>query len=391
MVADGAAEPADLAGAGTEAGSRRVTAASLVRMVVALGLPDADPYPVVAALARQCAELATFGTPGDLRPVEVPDAAGRLLYNGVAVTTALAHAHHDLVAVPVLTRLVLRMFDLGRVTAVPGEHLRVAVREPRLEPGDWRRRQWEQAREDLTETQFDAFAGLLRDDVRLGAERFVSVPLPGTDGEPGEDGHRPPTVFVSYAHDSPAHKDQVRRFAELLRDSGAEVVLDQWVPPGRQDWGTWAVRAIVRCDFTIVIASPDYKRAADDLDDSLRNPGVQSEAAVIRDELHGDRPRWKRKLLPVVLPGHTKAEIPYFLQPHSADRYHVGSLDADGIADLMAVLTAGHADRITPPAGAPLPDDDEVSQVSGTTRMTAYNYGTGRVFQAGRDQHITGA
>ncbi|MEV6907048.1 toll/interleukin-1 receptor domain-containing protein [Amycolatopsis sp. NPDC051071] len=207
---------------------------------------------------------------------------------------------------------------------------------------------------------------------------------------------RQPTVFISYAHDSPAHKDQVRRFAELLRDGGVEVVLDQWVPPGRQDWGTWAVRAIVRCDFTIIIASPGYKRAADDLDDSRLNLGAQSEAAVIRDELHGDRPQWKRRLLPVVLPGYTKAEIPYFMQPHSADRYHVDSFDARGISSLMAALNAGsglgkrsfEADTercLAPHAGgiSGVPDT--------TTTMTATDSGSGRTFQTGNDQHITGA
>jgi hypothetical protein len=373
-VADRATMPADLAGTDVDWETWRVTTASLVRMVMALGLPDADPRPVVAALSRQLPTVEPFDVQEVVRPVEVPASVGRLLYNGVAVTAALGQAHRDLVAVPVLTRLVLRMFDIDQVTITPGQHLRVAVRDSHLPDRGWRRRQFEQASDELTQAQFDTVAGQLIDDTEAAngqaSQRFVLVPLPQADEPLEEDPARPTTVFISYAHDSPAHKDQVRRLAELLRDSGVEVVLDQWVPPGRQDWGTWAIRAIVRCDFTIII-----------------------------DELHGDRPRWKRKLLPVVLPGHTKAEIPYFMQPHSADRYHVESLDAKGISDLMAALNAGTgpADPSFVPA-APAGEGElaagtgEVPRPAGTTTMTATSSGRdGRIFQAGRDQHITGA
>jgi hypothetical protein len=132
----------------------------------------------------------------------------------------------------------------------------------------------------------------------------------------------------------------VSLLAELLTRKNFSVIIDQLATAHRKDWGTWAPKAIVTSDFTLMIASPDYKKAADGFDDSTRNRGVQSEAAVIRDQLHGDRSRWERKLLPVLLPGHAVEEIPYFMQPYSADWYRIKELTDEGIEDLLNVLTA---------------------------------------------------
>jgi hypothetical protein len=109
----------------------------------------------------------------------------------------------------------------------------------------------------------------------------------------------------------------------------------------------------VRSDFTLMIASPDYKNAADDFDDSERNPGVQSEAAIIRDLLHGNRAHWKRKLLPILLPGHDKSEIPYFMQPNSADWYRIDELSASGIQEIVDVLMPTLSAPVPQPPGTP--------------------------------------
>jgi hypothetical protein len=46
-----------------------------------------------------------------------------------------------------------------------------------------------------------------------------------------------PRVFISYAHDSPEHKDQVLRFATFLRArAGLDVHFDQWYENERRDW-----------------------------------------------------------------------------------------------------------------------------------------------------------
>lgn len=37
-----------------------------------------------------------------------------------------------------------------------------------------------------------------------------------------------PTVFISYSHDSEAHKAGILRFATDLRNNGVDATLDQW-------------------------------------------------------------------------------------------------------------------------------------------------------------------
>ena len=37
-----------------------------------------------------------------------------------------------------------------------------------------------------------------------------------------------PTVFISYSHDSPAHKQWVSELGAKLRQNGVDAVLDQW-------------------------------------------------------------------------------------------------------------------------------------------------------------------
>jgi hypothetical protein len=44
-----------------------------------------------------------------------------------------------------------------------------------------------------------------------------------------------PKVFISYSHDTPAHKDWVRGLAGDLRSKGIDAVLDQWDLSAGQD------------------------------------------------------------------------------------------------------------------------------------------------------------
>jgi hypothetical protein len=148
-----------------------------------------------------------------------------------------------------------------------------------------------------------------------------------------------PKVFVSYTHDDESHRDAVLAFATFLTGQGIDVVLDRWTSGQRQDWQAWATAAMTDSDYVVVVASPGYRRMGDGNGPNDRNLGGQSEAALLRDLLQGDRRTWTEKILPVLLPGHGIGEIPLFLQPHAADRYAVESLTVSGAEDLIRVLT----------------------------------------------------
>lgn len=183
-------------------------------------------------------------------------------------------------------------------------------------------------------------------------------------------------VFVSYAHESATHQEQVLALATLLRDSGLETVLDVWASSTRQDWYSWAIREMTDADFVVVVASGRYRSFGDGHGPSAENRGVQSEAALLRELIYGDRQTWLPKALPVLLPGHGVDEIPLFLQPHTGSRYEVTAFTEAGAGELLRVIRhePGSPDPAAPPP-APPPEGGVVNQITGTV--------TGKVVQAG--------
>jgi hypothetical protein len=162
----------------------------------------------------------------------------------------------------------------------------------------------------------------------------------------------PKKAFVSYAHESAEHKNQVLAFATLLRQNGVEAVLDLWAADARIDWYAWALKEMTEADYVVVVASGKYRHVGDGSGPSNEHRGVQSEAALLRDLLWGDRATWLAKILPVLLPGHDLREIPLFLQPSTASRYEVTSFTREGIEDLLRVIL-GQPGHIPPLVGEP--------------------------------------
>jgi nucleoside phosphorylase len=126
------------------------------------------------------------------------------------------------------------------------------------------------------------------------------------------DGPRPPRVFISYAHedDNGAHAQQVRSLGQVLRAEGIDVRLDHIDAEVSRDWTTWMRQEIETADVILVIASPAYKRQAE-ADTSV---GVAYEARLLRNELAHAPDDWINRVLPVVLPGSTREDLPAFLR-----------------------------------------------------------------------------
>jgi hypothetical protein len=159
-------------------------------------------------------------------------------------------------------------------------------------------------------------------------------------GAPRHVAPRVPRVFVSYTHDDAKHTEAVRVFSEFLAvDCGLDVHLDRWDLDQPRDWYLWAIDQITKADFVVVIASRMCKLAGDGQMPNDRHLGIQTELSLLRELLHSDRATWRRKLLPVVLPGRSATEIPLFLQPQTADHYRVTGMTAAGAEDLLRVIT----------------------------------------------------
>lgn len=147
-----------------------------------------------------------------------------------------------------------------------------------------------------------------------------------TDGEALAPA-RPTRVFISYANDSAEHADAVRSLWLLLRASGVDAKLDLPAAEERQDWPEWMRLQIRDADFVLVIASPEYRRRAENEAPAGEGRGVQFEAALLRHEVYRDRAAAFKRFLPVLLPGQSVDGIPTFLV-HPLDRRRPSELPA---------------------------------------------------------------
>ena len=163
-----------------------------------------------------------------------------------------------------------------------------------------------------------------------------------------------PKVFISYAHDSVAHQDQVLAFATFLHDMGIRAVLDTWATNSRQDWYAWMIEQITEADYVLVVASPRYRSNGDGIGPQEQHRGIQSEAALMRELVYSNRTRRLPTILPVLLPGHGIDEIPLFLQPYSATRFQISDFTESGAEELLRVILR-RPRHIEPPVAAQPP------------------------------------
>lgn len=167
------------------------------------------------------------------------------------------------------------------------------------------------------------------------------------------------TVFFSYAHESSngdrKHQDAVLKLAKLTHNAGINVRLDQWQLAERKEWDRWVREQINNSDFTLVIASPAYRKVSDAKVTADANRGLQAEEATLREHLYSDRAKWFKKILPVVLPGRSTSEIPLFLQPNSGDHYKIETLDQEGVKSLLRALKGIEKRQPPPTAAIPSP------------------------------------
>jgi hypothetical protein len=174
---------------------------------------------------------------------------------------------------------------------------------------------------------------------------------------------RPVRAFISYAKESPDHIDAVREFWRLLRGAGVDARVDLLTAERRMvDWPAWMSREIAEAEYVLVIASPEYKRAADGKCDAHERRGVQWEVRRLVERLYKNQVDEASRYLPVLLPGRTIDDIPDFLYPYSGTHYPIDELTEAGVEEVLRVLSnqpweteppLGPPRRLRPPRPAP--------------------------------------
>ncbi len=116
---------------------------------------------------------------------------------------------------------------------------------------------------------------------------------------------KPPRIFISYSHDSAAHKEWVLNFATTLRNRGIDAVLDQWdLKPG-DDLPHFMETELARSDFAIMVCTEHYVDKA-----NTGEGGVGYEKMIMTSSLLQKID--SNKIIPIVRDS-SKSKLPTFL------------------------------------------------------------------------------
>jgi hypothetical protein len=154
-------------------------------------------------------------------------------------------------------------------------------------------------------------------------------------------------AFISYAWDDAAHVEMVRRFRDFLRDEcGIDARLDLSAGERPQDWPAWIQKQIRKSDYILVAVSSAYKRRADDRAAVDEGRGVRWESRLLRELCYANHKVGLAKVLPIVLPGQSSADIPFWLGPTTRSYYVVSDFTLAGAAGLVRYLTGSSSGSI---------------------------------------------
>ena len=115
-----------------------------------------------------------------------------------------------------------------------------------------------------------------------------------------------PRVFVSYSHDSPAHKQWVASLATRLRGDGIDAVLDQWDLNLGDDVTQFMEAGVSGSDRVLVVCTDEYVRKAD-----AGKGGVGYERLIVTAELVQNI--GTNKFIPIIRNADPEHKTPRFL------------------------------------------------------------------------------
>ncbi len=116
-----------------------------------------------------------------------------------------------------------------------------------------------------------------------------------------------PRVFLSYSHESDAHKHWVRGLAEDLTKNGVKTTLDQWHLQVGDDIGAFMEQAVKNATYIVLVCTEAFAQKAND-----RKGGVGYEQAMLVGELLMSRELGSR-FLPILRSGDPSKALPLYM------------------------------------------------------------------------------
>ena len=115
-----------------------------------------------------------------------------------------------------------------------------------------------------------------------------------------------PRVFLSYSHDSEAHRVWVRQLAERLQEGGVDVTLDQWALRPGGDVVFFMEKGIRDADRVLMVCTANYVAKAEE-----RKGGAGYEGMIVTG--HVARATDTIKFVPIVRGNSGEPLVPGFL------------------------------------------------------------------------------
>jgi hypothetical protein len=154
-------------------------------------------------------------------------------------------------------------------------------------------------------------------------------------------------VFISYSHDSEAHREKALALSERLRADGIETIFDQYVNGSpEQGWPRWMLDQLDAATFVLVICTETYYRRFRGHEELGKGKGVDWEGALITQEIYDKRSR-TLKFVPVFLSDAVADWIP---EPLRAIGYY--ALTSDYAYQNLYDFLLGQAGVEARPVGA---------------------------------------
>ena len=129
-------------------------------------------------------------------------------------------------------------------------------------------------------------------------------------------------VFISYSHDSKAHKEQVFDLSETLRLHGIDADLDQYHENPPEGWPRWMRNRLEWADYVLVVCSSTYLRRFEGTETIGIGRGAKWEGAIITQNLYNAESE-QSKFIPVIPSAGAPDDIPVVLQ--SATHYRMST------------------------------------------------------------------
>ncbi len=183
------------------------------------------------------------------------------------------------------------------------------------------------------------------------------------------------TVFISYAHESPAFRENVKALADWLAKNGIMVVSDhqhEIVPPP-VGWPTWMQQEIEDAAVVLAVCSPLYKARFEKRAEPDKGKGVTWEGAIITQDLYNSAVR-NNKFFPILPDGGKHDDVPKVLRPFHND-HRFPSKNAGILLLIQKVLAdrAVAATTVGPVPFAPVPAAPTTTPVTSSALRPVWN------------------